>query len=824
MGQEEDGEFLVVADQRGDKTLLSMFSVNLMHWIPVYSWDQRLDIVSATVSNNRQTVGVSYRFTDKTGKEAEEGEKEEDDEGEEEEKKKKKDKGEKRKEKVFYYNTFIQFVGTNQRGLLSEKTTMPQKIQFLSEEAGKHSISYKLLHTVSGERIDVIGVITDNTPPFGQMKRPWKLLRISGPFLWAGLFTGLGDSARNLCVIEQKSSKGGEPAQQLIRVVPLCAEKPLKAQTEHTVSEVLSPEKARTALENPCYAGGKGAQLPYALNVPERTVAISAPLPAVSAIELPSGAQCVCVQHGFAEDATSTRVTVIELESHVRTDLSVPIPEDKFSQAKNVRVMFDTFADYLMLYVPGHYTQLLDLSRHHDPAPGFVATGVQPPLPQTRSQSTQTPFVTAFGLGPALTSLSKKRHFLDLSTGVLYEYSMRRSLLTEMCKTQDRYLQESLLHTAIAHLGDLKLGQDIITTILEESPLCATPQLFKEYIMASTYRKFRAADQAQTSDGVPVTTHYLPLDVSHLEESKAVVDVKVSEYSSLGGGGDPSNTSPQVVCKKLWRRLGSYMAGCDPATNRNNDSNDDNNVEDMMAKVTVHGDTALGVVMQLSADLSALYPKIAEKKASDAAKAYVETQDAVVTDLFGMISLGTTKQKIRTRFRVLENFYCALDELGCVCTPPGFWTEFGTLGLMCMPQTMFVQYVERGRMKVSKNFVRRVIFTESQMKRDSGLVCYFLSKFPVKTALLLLNEAKKKELPEFLVERTFSEDFMCTLKTEVELGEDYDSSKFLPISLLLSSVEDAVKQGQKKDPAYNPPLFEVVRGLNPDKLFASLKF
>ena len=65
---------------------------------------------------------------------------------------------------------------------------------------------------------------------------------------------------------------------------------------------------------------------------------------------------------------------------------------------------------------------------------------------------------------------------------------------------------------------------------------------------------------------------------------------------------------------------------------------------------------------------------------------------------------------------------------------------------------------------------------------------------------------------------------MCTLKTEVELGEDYDSSKFLPISLLLSSVEDAVKQGQKKDPAYNPPLFEVVRGLNPDKLFASLKF
>ena len=827
VGQEGDGEFLVIADQRGEKTILSLFSVNLMHWITVHIWDQRLDIVSATVSPNRQTVGISYRFTttaqDDSAKQEEKQEKKEA-EGEKEtgatEEEKKEEQKEAVQTKTFYYSTFIQSIGVSQRYTLSENSTAPQKIQFLSEEAGKHTINYKFLHTIAGERIDVIGVTTDNSPPFSQTKKPWKAHKISGPHLWSGIFSCVGSSTNTLCVIEQRASKGGQPPeQQCIRVIPLGADKPLKAQAEYVVSELLNAGKANAAQENPVYGG---LSLPYALNTPTKEASIAKPLPSVSALELPSGSRCVCVQHDFSEDATSARVTVVELESHLRMDYTVPIPTDKFLSPRNVRVMFDIFADYVVMYVPGHHMHFLDVSGHHDPALGIISSTASSPLPQTRSQTPQTPFITAFGLGPTLTTSSKKRHFLDVNTGIVYEYKIRKSFFVEACKTKDKYLQEALLHGAVTHLGDVRLAEEMMSAIVSKNPACATPQLFKEYILASTYVKHLISDQGQTSTGTPMTAHFLPSSLGTLEKLDVVGDARVSTFDGAQTD-EKSGEAPQLVCKKLWRKMGYFLAGCDPAPLDDEDI-DDNNVEDVTAKVTIHGDKALGVIGGLAGSLRDFYPKITDKRAADAALIYMKSQDAAVSDLFATMSIGMAQHKIRTRFCLLENFFCALDEIGCVCTPPGFWTEFGTLGHLCLPKTVFVQYIERRRMKITKNFVRRVLFTENTKKRSPRLAYYFLSKFTVKTAILLLNEAREKEVPDFLVERSFSEDFAYTLGADIEISEDYDNSRFLPISLLLGSVEEIVERERKIEPSFNPPLSEVVKKLDFDKMLASFKF
>ena len=826
VGQEGDGEFLVIADQRGEKTILSMFSVNLMHWITVHIWDQRLDIVSAAVSPNRQTVGISYRFTtagqdspakkeDKSDTKEAEGKETEPTEDE-----KKKEEEDVAPTKTFYYSTFIQSIGVNQRYTLSDNSTAPQKIQFISEEAGKHTINYKFLHTVAGERIDVIGVTTDNSPPFAQSKKPWKAHKISGPYLWSGIFSCVGGSTNTLCTIEQRITKGSQPLeQQYIRVIPLCADKPLKAQTEYATSGLLNVEKANSAQENPGYGG---SSLPYALNTPAKEASIARPLPSVSAFELPSGSRCVCIQHDFSEDATSTRVTVIELESHLRMDFTVPIPADKFLNPRNVRVMFDVFADYLVMYIPGHYMHLLDVSGHHDPTLGIISSSAMSPLPPTRSCTPQTPFITAFGLGPTLTTSSKKRHFLDLNTGIVYEYKIQKSFFIEACKTKDKYLQEALLHGAVTHLGDMRLAEEMMSAIVSKNPTCATPQLFKEFILASTYIKHRISDQGQTSTGTPLTAHFLPSSISTLEKLNIVGDVKVSTFDAISPD-EKSSEGSQLVCKKLWRKMGFFLAGCDPAPNNYEDI-DDNNAEDITAKVTVHGDKVLGVIGKLAGSLCEFYPKITDKRASDAAFTYMKSQDLAVSDLFATISIGMAQHKIRTRFCLLENLFCALDELGCVCTPPGFWTEFGTLGHLCLPQTVFVQYIERRRMKITKNFVRRMLFTENTKSRNPKLAYYFLSKFTVKTAILLLTEARKEEMPDFLVERSFSEDFPYTLGADIEISEDYDNSRFLPISLLLGSVEEIVERERRIEPTYNPPLSEVVKKLDFDKMVASLKF
>lgn len=803
VGREENGEFLVIANQRGEKTILSMFSINLMHWITVHIWDQRYDIVSATVSPNRQTVGVSYRFTTQEKKD-EKGKDNSDEEHKDDTK------------KTFYYSTFVQSVGVSQKFVLSENSTAPQKIQFLSEEAGKHTITYRFLHTTAGERIDVVGVTTDNTPPFAQTKKPWKMHRVSGPHLWAGIFSCTGESTNTLCTIEQRSPKG---AQQCIRVIPLCADKPLKAQTEHMTADILSAKDVDAALENPTYGG---SLLPYALNTPAKDAPTAVPLPSITALELPSGSQCVCIQHGFSDDAGSTRVTVIELESHLRMDFAVLIPADRFLNPGNVRVMFDVFADYLMMYIPGHYLHLLDLSGHHDPGLGVVSSTAVTRLPPTRSRAPQTPFVTAFGLGPTLTTSSKKRHFLDVNTGIVYEYSARRSFFIDACKTKDRYLQEALLHGAATHLGDTRLAQEMMSTIISENSAGATSQLFKEFILASTYVRHRISDQGQTSAGTPLTAHSLSESVGHLEKLNVVADVKVSAYDAAGET-EEGECAPKLVQKKLWRKIGNIRPSLNEVA-RDNEDNDDNNTDDITARITVHGDTVLSVVVQLAAALGDFYPKITDKRAADAALTYMKSQEAAVSDLFATITIGMAQQKIRRRFCFLENFFCALDELGCVCTPPGFWTEFGTLGLLCLPQTVFFQYVERGRMRITKNFVRRVLFTADTKKSDPKLAYYFLSKFTVRTVLLLLTEAKKQRLPDFLVERSFNEDFSCTLGTDTELGEEYDNSRFIPVSLLLSSIEGVVEQERRKDQAYNPPLSEIIKRLDSDELFNTFKF
>eukprot|EP00999_Lentomonas_sp_LEN2_P001304 NODE_232_length_1847_cov_100.220930_g207_i0.p1 GENE.NODE_232_length_1847_cov_100.220930_g207_i0~~NODE_232_length_1847_cov_100.220930_g207_i0.p1 ORF type:complete len:486 (+),score=67.87 NODE_232_length_1847_cov_100.220930_g207_i0:329-1786(+) len=67
----------------------------------------------------------------------------------------------------------------------------------------------------------------------------------------------------------------------------------------------------------------------------------------------------------------------------------------------------------------------------------------------------------------------------------------------------------------------------------------------------------------------------------------------------------------------------------------------------------------------------------------------------------------TIKEKSESVFPLLENFYCALEELRFPC-PPGVYNKFAILGFHVLPRNLFIQYLERGIFRMSENVVRYI--------------------------------------------------------------------------------------------------------------------
>jgi len=534
VGQERGG-FLVVAvsDAAGARTYINLLETKALLWTPLLVHEGRPDVVWATVNADRSLVAVTLRTTDppQAAAAAAEG-----------------------STGGVWYESFVEAVGEGKRLPLHERTRTPQRAQFLFDVPAKQAVAATLLMTVACESLLLYTVSCQRSAVHGgasvlkSVKRDQQLV---GPHLWASLTQRIGA----LHYVVPKPSKDRSPPQQLLRTVFLGSRKALLKQT---VLE--QPFSACIALPlTGSLSPSMGSfPLPYVLGLGTKQVA---PLPYVRYVALEGGASCLCVQHeyatkdGFPEPAIP--ITIIAFHLRLRIDFTIPLPVSSvtYDVLRTMRVIFDSIADFLVVYVPGRHLHLLDLSELHNPIPGVVVTELDAtPLPTHGClDAAQPQEVTVAAIDLANTSEQRAgpdvagHTFLDLNSGVVYEYSFDRKRLLQMFETPNSELHIQLLHMACIHMEDMELVHQIVMHVLNKNPENARVSLLKEFIVGAAFQTLRGRVPYNVLLGAPATTSdQQELLQQSLRRKTSLDNVFVTPINLLPNSKTPSQRDKDV--------------------------------------------------------------------------------------------------------------------------------------------------------------------------------------------------------------------------------------------------------------------------------------
>ena len=289
-----------------------------------------------------------------------------------------------------------------------------------------------------------------------------------------------------------------------------------RANAEWKMSQCFTVPQSVTT--NPCW--DTESPFPYTPQRCLESLSAVAPLPSVSVVTLNSlSSACLCIQHEFdMRDAENVLVpiSIVHLATQTRIDYSIPVSKraTKAKQFGKLRVLFDSVSDYLLIYIPGVFLHLLDLSHIHNPTAGLSFEGVDatPIGPQVPDAEGPDEF---YSIAPFPLSYSgdesngAQNSFLDLRTGMIYDYSYDRKFIVGLVGGKGGSAAKvdpvKVLHMAMIHMQDDEVVERIVTKILSLSTELASPSLFKEYILGETYCSVKSSLPSNILSGVPPT-------------------------------------------------------------------------------------------------------------------------------------------------------------------------------------------------------------------------------------------------------------------------------------------------------------------------------
>ena len=151
----------------------------------------------------------------------------------------------------------------------------------------------------------------------------------------------------------------------------------------------------------------------------------------------------------------------------------------------------------------------------------------------------------------------------------------------------------------------------------------------------------------------------------------------------------------------------------------------------------------------------------------------------------------------RRAFCVMENFLCALVEMGGVLLPQGFSKKFLELGYACLQKPIFLQYIERRMITVTKEFVWS-LYENGVHVKDREFFYLVMCKLSTKSVIDIL--LSKKPPPLFFVEYLFSRCPNVLDSSEVRLDE---KSPFYPLSLMLQAFRKGIEEMKGQSVQFN---------------------
>lgn len=147
------------------------------------------------------------------------------------------------------------------------------------------------------------------------------------------------------------------------------------------------------------------------------------------------------------------------------------------------------------------------------------------------------------------------------------------------------------------------------------------------------------------------------------------------------------------------------------------------------------------------------------------------------------------RRKTRKLFFALECFQSAVTELGGIFLPHGFAKKFTKTGFYCLPKPLFLQYISRGLITVSKELVL-TLYEKGAHKTDPEFFYTVLCGLPLYTAVdILLSDPQSPPPPLFVVDHFLSRYPNVLPSAKLELT---DNSPFFPLETLLLSLKKGV--------------------------------
>lgn len=479
----------------------------------------------------------------------------------------------------------------------------------------------------------------------------------------------------------------------------------------------------------------------------------------------------------------------------------------------------------LLVWLPGHAATLFDLGLGHAPTHSLSA----PVMPLSCATSDDDGYLSALSWGPPGEGLKGRLLMLHPRTGSLLSLEIDRSALLELVVSPgppESHVRA--LHAAVVHLRDAELYQQMAMHALSRSQgVVASRELLAEYLVATTH--LRIASEGRLPPSVlavlPLTTmpsllasaavcsplHGFLVTVSAKGELLLEIDNSTSAASSASsvpasparvslsaavaaspGPGSPllSDNSPTAPASGV-SRLVQLLFGRDeadalppgPAEGEGPDGPEQVSVCEAWGARYEEGLAEL------------LFRQLHEKEPRAKCLRYARlarrAQLAQVGELFKcIVDSANLLANDAAMFRVLENFYCVLEELS-LPLPSGFMSMFCELGLKVLSPTLFLQYVDRQVFYLADSLVCSLLpkcgaspslrLALASRMRDSELLASTLWKEN--------GEIANAQVADYVVAQT---GVALPEQQDVRLLESAEEALFLPLAVFRQHVRNRV--------------------------------
>eukprot|EP00003_Mantamonas_plastica_P008593 TRINITY_DN1761_c0_g1_i3.p1 TRINITY_DN1761_c0_g1~~TRINITY_DN1761_c0_g1_i3.p1 ORF type:complete len:1071 (-),score=311.08 TRINITY_DN1761_c0_g1_i3:77-2953(-) len=302
-------------------------------------------------------------------------------------------------------------------------------------------------------------------------------------------------------------------------------------------------------------------------------------------VRLRGNAVVLCQQQIQIKAKQPPQIIVSVWVLHRRSKIEFSLQMNNFDAQviRRTNVFFGSLGDMLMVYIPGYYIRFIDCGTEHDtceslelhgchwatPLPSQISAAVamkktkEESLEMEQEKSVESSNVEKQGeekflaeddpslFQPAViipfdpellatmesfetTEPDYRGHcFLDCRTGDLFEFTIDRASILELFQESNPSWHIQALHMAMVHMGDTELVDQIMMTLCTSYPQNATSDLFKEFLLGTTYQELRALGmENHLLQVVPITTQTTFGTESSGESRRRLGNMMITSLSS----------------------------------------------------------------------------------------------------------------------------------------------------------------------------------------------------------------------------------------------------------------------------------------------------